>query len=244
MMRHYLSRFGLALLVLFIVSTKFVDITIGAGFGCHPAETAWAATGLVADHFSMDYWVAAPTPFLEGSLEEFARKIGGRLGVEKPNVFAGKNDGVRFANLDGRIGRDGELVLTVQSDKTGTNLGISCSYGTLPPDLLGLERRIRTASAGTGPRGTFYWTIRAQHPGHLREEAWRAMWVRVLASINAVRRGQEPGEYVIEAYTPLLPAAHAGAGSGETNLVLVAQYDQARRVSMVALASPCLGEEI
>ncbi len=240
---NLLFRSGLALVLLFLVSTKFVDITIGAGFGCHPAETAWAATGLVADHFSLDYWVTAPNRSVEENLEAVARRIGARLGVAKPAVFVGQADGIRYANLDGDLPHEGELVLTIQAERAVLNIGVSCCYARLPPDLLALERRVRLSLAGIGSRGTFYWTIRAQQAGHVRDEVWRAMWVRVLASVNAIRRGHQPGENVIEAYTPFLPSSQPGQSDG-VNLVLVSQYDQARRVSLIALASPSLGEEI
>lgn len=243
-MRHLLGRFGFALLVLFLISTKFVDVTIGAGFGSHPAATAWAATGLTAERFALDYWSSTPPPSAVQDPRQLAGKIASRLGVRKPSIYAGETGGIRFANLDGALPGEGEIVLTIQVERRETNIGISCCYGGLPDDLLGLERRIRLAVAGLGAQGAFYWTIRGRLPGRLREETWRAMWTRVLASINAERRGNRPDDDLIEAYTPLLPTAPASGVDGEVNLVLAAQYDPSRRASLIVLASPHIGEEV
>jgi len=236
-MRRYLGRLSFALSVLFLISTKFVDITVGAGFGRHPAETAWSATGLMARQFSLDYWVSAPAGAVPTDLRRMAQRLGTRIGAERTNVFAGEVSGIRFANLDGKLGNGGELVLTIQVDRAQTQIGISCYYDRMPPDLLGLERRIRLSLAGSAARGKFSWEILGQQPDRLRGESWRAMWVRVLASIDAVRRGVEPGDDLIEAYSPLLPANRRGAGT-DANLALAVQYDGERRVSLVTLASP------
>jgi hypothetical protein len=238
-MRRYLGRFILALLALFLLSAKFVDVTVGANFGNHPAETAWMATGLLADRFTMDYWVKAPAGTGRQDARALAEHIGARLGVGKRTIFAGEAQGIRYANLDGSLGAEGEMILTIQAEKTVTHIGVSYNYPNLPKSLSAIERRVRSSLAGYGPRGEIYWTVRGRQRGRLRDDAWRTMWARVLTSVAAVRRGDKPGDAVIEAYSPLIPA-----NGDNINLVMASDYDPASGMTTVYLASPTLGEEI
>lgn len=242
MIRRCLYRTGFALLVLFLASTKFVDITVGAGFGLHPAEMAWSATGLKATGFSLDYWAATRDGDIPGDLEQWARRIGSRLGARDTRIFTGRASGVRFANLDGRLAADGELILTIQVENTRAHIGISCSYGGIPPRLADLERRIRFACLGLAPRGRFYWTAVGRSSVRLSAEAWRAMWVRVLRAVNAVRRDGETGsaEGTILAYSPLLPLP-AEAAPQNANLAISCAYDRVRRLTTVTISSPGRG---
>lgn len=237
-MRRYLGRLAFALAILFAISTKFVDITVGAGFGRHPLETAWSASGLRADRFSLDYWVAGPERAGQEDLGALAKRLGARLRASKVSLFKGETAGIRFANLDGRLAGHGELVLTIQAQPARMYLGISCYFDRLPDDLRGLERRIRLATAGLAPRGEFSWMVRGRQPGRLQGDAWRAMWVRVLGAVNADRRGDEPGDELIEAFSPLLPPAPAGSGAAAINLTLSRRYDRAHQATEVTLASP------
>ena len=142
-MRRYLGRLAFALAILFAVSTKFVDVTVGAGFGRHPLETAWSATGVPADRFALDYWAVGTERAGQEDPGRLAKRLGSRLGVRQASIFMGEAAGIRFANLDGKLPGGGELVLTIQAQPARTYLGISCYYRRLPADLLGLERRIR-----------------------------------------------------------------------------------------------------
>ena len=241
-MRRYLGRLAFALAILFTVSTKFVDVTVGAGFGRHPLETAWSATGLQVDRFALDYWATGMDRAGHEDPGRLAKRLGGRLGVRQASIFQGEAAGIRFANLDGQLPGGGELVLTIQGQPARIYLGISCYYDHLPADLLGLERRIRLTMLGLTARGEFAWTLCGRQPGHLQDEAWRAMWVRVLNSINASRRGDEPGDELIEAFSPLLPLAPTEAGRTEFNLTLTRRYDCGDQTTEVTLASPTPAE--
>ncbi|MGE5598111.1 MAG: hypothetical protein ACM3XS_01870 [Bacteroidota bacterium] len=237
-MRRFALRMALALLFLFALSTKFVDINICAGFGRHPAEIAWAATGLDAERFTLDYWAAVQAGTARVDPREMVRKAASRLGIREPAVFAGQTGGIRFANLDGVAVEGGEAVLTLQAGERETALGISLVFDRLPPDILRLERRIRLAVSGIAPRGGICWAIRGRRPGRLRDESWRAMWARVLGALEGARRGETRGDDLIEAYSPLL----RGTGENGINLVLLRRYEPDRRTTLVVVASPNLAE--
>lgn len=240
-MRRYLQRMLFSLIVLLLLTTKFVDLTVGGGFGRHPIEVAWSASGLAAGRFTLDYWAICHNEEPRTDPGRIARRIGARLGVIKPRVFTGRAAGVAFANLDGTLAEEGDLFLTVQSDASTTNIGLSCYYTRLPKDLQGLIGRIRRSTPDPAAQGSFYWTIEGCKEGRLDAAAWRGMWVRVLNSVSAARRGDRPGDNVIEAYTPLLPTL-SGDASGRINLVLTLQHRG--EISLVRLSSPELNQEI
>lgn len=242
-MRRYVGRFLLASLCLFLISTKFVDITVGAGFGRHPLEMAWTATGLAAMNFSLDYWAAAPALPAGSDPAALLTKMAARLGARDSRVFSGRAEGIRFANLQANMPGRGELVLMVQAEGTVTHVGIAYCAPSLPPDLRALERKVRLAVAGCAPRGRFYWTICGRYgnraPG---SAAWRAMWARVASAVGGIRRDDGLGENVVEIYTPLLPEAEGGRDGA--NLVLARRQERGSRAGLIVLASPSLGEAL
>lgn len=236
-MRRFFIRHSLAFAVLFLLSTRFVDVTVGSGFGRHPAEIAWEATGLPAERFVLDHWLEGREG--GGDLRRAAREIAARLRVREAALFGGEAGGVRFANLDGRLPDGGELVLTIQSAGKRWRVGLSCSYDRLPPDLRGLERKVLASLARFGPPGEWSWTIRGRRAGRVDPRIWRTIWARVLAAVGAVRRDEGRDEWSVAAYTPLLPAPPGTA----TNLALVLRYDEAARSSVLIMASPIPLEE-
>ncbi|MGQ9779280.1 MAG: hypothetical protein ACUVRM_05300 [Bacillota bacterium] len=230
-MKRFLLRYTLALGVLFLFSTRFVDVTVGSGCGRHPAEIAWGATGLAAERFVLDYWVEAKED--GGDLRRLAEQVGKDLRLKETAVFAGQAQDVRFANLDGRLPDGGELVFTVQSADGRRRMGLSCAYNRFPADLLLLVRKIRAALARFGPVGEWAWTVRGHGRGRMEEGAWRIMWNRVLAAMAAVRRDTGEDGRLITAYSPLLPLPAGATG----NLVLSLTYDE-RAAWAVTISHP------
>lgn len=233
-MRRYLLRSGLALAVLFLLSAKFVDLTIGAGFGHHPIETAWAATGLTADLFALDYWVTMPAQGEDKEiLKELAAGLGRRLGAGNAAVSTGQTNRINYANLDSKMGDGGELILTIQNNSQDMQIGISYYYHGLPASVLSLERRIRASLRDLDRRGDFFWKVRGRQPGRLSASEYRTLSARVLSAVNAVRSDTDDEDNLVEAISPLLPAAVSGAA----NLAISSSYDRRLRCTMVTLSS-------
>jgi hypothetical protein len=243
-MRGFLIRCGLALLVLFGLSTKFVDLTIGAGFGSHPSTAAWAATGVPAEGASFEFWLAAPAMAAGQDLREVLKKLGGGLEIRHGNLFAGETSGVRFANLDGEIALNGEAVLTIQAGKDRTNLGISLTYATLPPDVYALERRIRAAAGGFKGKGQLSWQVHGRQLGRLDGEVWRQIWARAFSAVEATRCGADQEETTILAHTDLLPGPPGAKNeTSPGNLAITRRYDAQAGVTMIILSSPAAVED-
>ncbi len=242
-MRRLCIRLALALASLLLISIKFVDVTIGAGFGRHPAEAAWTAIGIAAESFSLDYWLTVPPLAAGKDLKTWAQKLGARLGASQDAVCAGRIDRIAYANLSGLLDRDADLVLTIQSEPETAHIGVSCHYSGMPSDLIGLERRIRLGLAEAGRSGEFSWTIRGRVKGRLGDEDWRAMWSRVLAAVKGTRRDPQAGGGFISAYTPLLPPGQGAVAGRGANLVMAREYDSADRTTLIMMASPDLAGE-
>ncbi|NLG85312.1 MAG: hypothetical protein GX493_12070, partial [Firmicutes bacterium] len=96
-MSRFFLRYFLAIAFLFVLSTRFIDVTVGSGLGSHPAEIAWGATGLGAERFVLDYWVEGREDGED--LRRLAARVGKDLRVKEAAVFAGRTRDVRFVNL-------------------------------------------------------------------------------------------------------------------------------------------------
>lgn len=235
-------------IILYLLSIKFADISMGIPMGQHPLEAGWARTGLIVNEVSLEGWDLISHRFetvkeLQTRMEHVIKDLG-LTSAEAPVVGGG--EGFHYVNVTGRTSNGGQAVVVLQSIALNaggeTHLGFTLNH---EGQQNGVEKTIEDFNGilrKHGMKKPLAVAIQGQTPGRLDEIETEALFERCFRTLKADRIN---GGW-IEDYrnwrgkSGMLP--RKGAGPQGVNLEISAVYDPKRNITSVTMATPSMTE--
>lgn len=236
-------------IILYLLSIRFADISLGVPIGQHPLEAGWAKTGLSVETIDLEGWDCVTCSYeTEEQLMRRIKRLVKALNLhteEAPLVGGGK--GFRYVNLTGRTPEGGQAVLVLQSialEEGGeTHLGFTLTdTGREYPVEQLIERynqRLRT----NGMKKPLAIAIQGEAPGRLTDKQTEELFERCFRSLRATRvnGGLVEDYHNWRGKSGILNEAKGSTVDG-INLEVSATYDMERDVTQITMATPSITE--
>lgn len=248
-MKKLFVKLALSALIIFVLATKFVDISLGQSLAPDSLLKAWEAAAVPADEFIIDGWAEIGNQFVSLSeVEGIGRKLAQNMGVKaltRPTVS--EEDGLCYYTVEGSLTGGIRAIITVQSSNQtmggSTHAGILLVGEGVTSEMSILRRKVLNMLTEGGKTGEVSIGISGSVPGRMTADTVRALCNRTVASV-----GGRIVSYQSDSFGTVAGANCAALGKTmdfggvQLNLQIAARYNQHSGNTVVTLASPFLTE--
>lgn len=232
-------------MVLYILSLRFADVSVGIPLGEHPMETGWGRTGLRVEELSLEGWNRVSGSFesmevLEARMNKLVRGL--RLKQAAPPA-RGENPAFRYLNAEGTLPDGSRGLVSLQTmeieGKAETHLGFILCRPRQFKDFQQAVQNYEETLHKAGLRGPLSITMIGAYPGRLDEREIKAIFNRCFRALEAHRvDGNIMREYSSWRGSSLRLPGRSKLGKTGVNLEASAVYDNRRNATVVTLATP------
>lgn len=232
-------------IILYLLSIRFADVSVGIPLGQHPLEAGWEHMGLVVNEVTLEGWSRVSTSYesmetLKGRMENLVRTL--RLKQVAQPAY-GEHDSFRYLNMEGILPDGSRGLVSLQTLRIGkeaeTHLGFILSRPQQFKDFQHAVEDYEEALKKAGLKGPIGITMTGVYPGRLGEREIQQIFGRCFRALDARR---VDGDFVKEycnwlGRTRKLPGKTT-TGWNSSNLEASAVYDSKRNATVVTLATP------
>jgi hypothetical protein len=250
--KRFIWKLIISGVVLYILSMRFADISVGIPMGVHPLELACDHIGLEVTETSIESWLLLSEHYetdekLTNRMNQLVRELGME---EKAEIISGGGEAFCYLNAEGKLHDGGQAIIILQSinesiQKGETHLGFTISYTRRPRDLADTIGKYERILRSFGCINPVQLVITGEINGELSKSERESLFRRCFKSLEAVRvdgAANEEGYSNWRGRTRCLPGK-VRFGPDEINLEIAVVFDHERDVTVVSLGAPMLTGE-
>lgn len=248
-MKKLITKLALTALIMFVLATKFVDISLGHSLEPDALLRAWEATAVLAEEFVIDGWAEIGEKYVDLSeVEGIGRNLAQNMGVRaltRPTVS--EEDDLSYYTVEGSLSGGIKAIITVQSSNRAhsgtTHAGILLVGENVTSELAILRRKVLNLLTEGGKNGEVSIGISGSVPGRMTEDTVRALLNRTVAAVGGQIVSFQSDSFgtVAGVNCPALGKT-MDFGGVQLNLQISARYSQYSGNTVVTMASPFLTE--
>lgn len=247
-----LWKLAISGMVIYLLATRFCDVSAGVSLGQYPLEAGWQNTGLAIQEVALEGWGKVSSIYeTREQLRDRLHRIEGDLGlISMGGPMFGGDTGFRYVNDEGRLADGSQVIITIQSmEKLGkgeTHLGFTLHRkGDTDIRLGEMVPHYEQTLQRMGVHSPLSVAISGETAGRLGSEDVEKLFGRFFKGLEASRVDGGLGEdfHAWRGKTRLLPTGIDWAGE-KINVETTAAYDDARDVTVITLATPAITEGI
>ena len=250
--KRFIWKLIISGLVLYILTIRFADISVGIPMGLHPLELACDSIGLHITETSIENWSLLSNQYeTDDKLRNRMNQLFRGLEMEGTGeLISGGGEAFSYLNAEGRSRDGGQAIIILQSvnesSQNGeTHLGFTISYSGRLRELEATVQKYERTLRSFGCPTPVQIAITGEVDGELSKSEQESLFQRCFKSLEAIRvdgGATEGGYYNWRGRTKFLPAK-VRFGPDEINLEIAAVFDRERNVTVVSLGAPMLTGE-